>query len=74
MYIAPQIHHFAPELSPQQLEVVGHTGGPLRVVAGPGAGKNSHSHLAFPESSWFKGSAVRRNCSCWRSASRLLRR
>ena len=39
MYIAPQIHHFAPELSPQQLEVVGHTGGPLRVVAGPGAGK-----------------------------------
>ena len=39
MYIAPQIHRFAPELSPQQLEVVGHVDGPLRVVAGPGAGK-----------------------------------
>ena len=39
MSIAPQIHHFAPELSPRQLDVVGHVDGPLRVVAGPGAGK-----------------------------------
>ena len=39
MSIAPQIHRFAPELSPRQLEVVGHVEGPLRVVAGPGAGK-----------------------------------
>ena len=39
MSIAPQIHRFAPELSPRQLEVVGHVDGPLRVVAGPGAGK-----------------------------------
>ena len=39
MSIARQIHCFAPELSPRQLEVVGHVEGPLRVVAGPGAGK-----------------------------------
>ena len=73
MYIAPQIHHFAPELSPQQLEVVGHTGGPLRVVAGPGAGKTRT--LTWRSLNLvFKTSAVRRNCSCWRSASRRLRR
>ena len=34
MSIAPQIHRFAPELSPRQLAVVGHVEGPLRVVAG----------------------------------------
>ena len=73
MSIAPQIHRFAPELSPRQLEVVGHVDGPLRVVAGPGAGK-TRTLTWRPSIFWPKMFADRRNCYCWHSANRLLRR
>ena len=39
MTIAPVIQRLHPELAARQLEVVGHAGGPLLVVAGPGSGK-----------------------------------
>ena len=39
MNITPIILRLHPELDPEQLEVIGHTGGPLLVVAGPGSGK-----------------------------------
>ena len=39
MTIAPAIQRLHPELDATQQEVVGHTGGPLLVVAGPGSGK-----------------------------------
>ena len=39
MPIAPEIQRLPPELDARQQEVVGHTGGPLLVVAGPGSGK-----------------------------------
>ena len=39
MDISPIILRLHPELSQQQQEVIGHIGGPLRVIAGPGAGK-----------------------------------
>ena len=37
--ISPTIHRLQPELDRHQQAVVGHTDGPLLVVAGPGAGK-----------------------------------
>ena len=39
MTIAPVIKRLHPKLDAHQQEVVGHTGGPLLVVAGPGSGK-----------------------------------
>ena len=45
MDISPIILRLHPELSQQQREVIGHTGGPLRVIAGPGAGKTSSIQL-----------------------------
>ena len=39
MTIAPMIRRLRPELDARQREVVGHTDGPLLVMAGPGAGK-----------------------------------
>ena len=45
MDISPIILRRHPELSRQQREVIGHTGGPLRVIAGPGAGKTLSIHL-----------------------------
>ena len=37
--ISPIIHRLQPDLDAQQRAVVGHLGGPLLVIAGPGAGK-----------------------------------
>ena len=37
--ISPVIHHLQPELDHRQQAVIGHTEGPLLVIAGPGAGK-----------------------------------
>ena len=37
--ISPVIHQLQPELDDQQMSVIGHTQGPLLVIAGPGAGK-----------------------------------
>ena len=37
--ISPTIHRLQPELDDQQMAVIGHTQGPLLVIAGPGAGK-----------------------------------
>ena len=39
MTIAPVTQRLHPQLDTHQREVVGHTGGPLLVVAGPGSGK-----------------------------------
>ena len=39
MDISPIILRLHPELAQQQREVIGHTEGPLRVIAGPGSGK-----------------------------------
>ena len=45
MDLSPIILRQHPELSRQQREVIAHTGGPLRVIAGPGAGKTLSIHL-----------------------------
>ena len=39
MTISSSIHRHAPNLDPNQLDVVGHLEGPLQVLSGPGAGK-----------------------------------
>ena len=45
MDISPIILRLHPELSRQQREVIGHAEGPLRVIAGPGAGKTGSIQL-----------------------------